>query len=417
MRGRLGHGAPPAPAGELKAASLILKRSLLVIETHPVQYRAPLYRTLQQRHGVPVTVIYGSDFSVAGYRDAEFQAAFAWECDLLSGYESVFLSRVSDGGARSFEEVSARGLGRVLRETGDGPVLLPGYSPRFHLIALAHAWRSRRPLLFRAETADHTRKRSVFEAAIRDRMLRRFYAGCSAILYIGRRSLEHFRRLGVSDRKLVFSPYCVDTACFRSDEASRRTLRLAARQELNVADDQLVLLFAGKLTHRKGADLLLAAVAVLPPQIRDRVAVVFLGSGALRSELEARAAGAPAICVRVCGFKNQRELSPYYHAADLLVLPSRHSETWGLVVNEALTHGVPSVVSAAVGCAPDLIEPGVTGEVAATGSADSLAAAIARARALVNRPDIRARCRDRVRGYSLDTAAEGIARAYHAALN
>src|SRR2546425_4757453 len=68
--------------------------SLVVIETHPVQYRTPVYRTLQQRYGVPVTVIYGSDFSVAGYHDCEFGNTFAWDGDLLSGYRSVFLSRV-----------------------------------------------------------------------------------------------------------------------------------------------------------------------------------------------------------------------------------------------------------------------------------------------------------------------------------
>lgn len=63
--------------------STVLKRrdwpvgSLVVLETHPVQYRAPIYRTLRQRFGIPVTVVYGSDFSVVGYRDSEFQAEFS----------------------------------------------------------------------------------------------------------------------------------------------------------------------------------------------------------------------------------------------------------------------------------------------------------------------------------------------------
>src|SRR5436190_19843252 len=71
--------------------------SLVVVETHPVQYRAPVYRRLQEHHGVPVTVIYGSDFSVAGYYDCEFQRDFAWDCDLLWEYRSSFVSRVCDG--------------------------------------------------------------------------------------------------------------------------------------------------------------------------------------------------------------------------------------------------------------------------------------------------------------------------------
>ena len=72
---------------------------LAVVETHPVQYHAPVYRAVQQQFGIPVTAIYGSDFSVAGYRDAEFGATFAWDTDLLSGYTSIFLTRSAPGTA------------------------------------------------------------------------------------------------------------------------------------------------------------------------------------------------------------------------------------------------------------------------------------------------------------------------------
>ena len=82
------------------------------------------------------------------------------------------------------------------------------------------------------------------------------------------------------------------------------------------------------------------------------------------------------------------------------------------MVNEALHHGVPCVVSEAVGCAPDLVKPGATGEVFETGSAESLASALQRAGSLVGRPYVRQVCRDTVSGYTVDRAAEGIARAY-----
>ena len=177
------------------------------------------------------------------------------------------------------------------------------------------------------------------------------------------------------------------------------------------------MLFSGKLSGRKGADLLVAAVKALPSTLRDKIVLTFLGTGELREILEAHAASTPALNVHFCGFKNQSELSPYYHAADVLALPSRHSETWGLVVNEALHHGLPCVVSRAVGCAPDLVETGVTGEVAETDSVESLAAALGRSLNLAGRPEVRASCRERVSGYTVDRAAQGIARAYQAIIN
>jgi glycosyltransferase involved in cell wall biosynthesis len=57
------------------------------------------------------------------------------------------------------------------------------------------------------------------------------------------------------------------------------------------------------------------------------------------------------------GFLNQSEISRAYVAADCLVLPSDSSETWGLVVNEAMASRLPCVVSDGCGCVEDLIVP------------------------------------------------------------
>jgi glycosyltransferase involved in cell wall biosynthesis len=177
------------------------------------------------------------------------------------------------------------------------------------------------------------------------------------------------------------------------------------------------MLFSGKLSSRKGPDLLIEAIKSLDCDLLNRTVVVFLGSGEMEDALTTTTASTPQVSTRFVGFKNQSRLSSYYHAADLMVLPSRHSETWGLVVNEALHHGVPCVVSEAVGCAPDLVEPGRTGEIAETGSVGSLAAALRRGLNLVGRAEIREECRSRVSGYTVEKAAEGIARAYRAVVN
>jgi glycosyltransferase involved in cell wall biosynthesis len=380
-------------------------RPLVAIETHPIQYHAPVYRTIQAKFGIPVAVIYGSDFSVAGYTDREFGASFAWDTDLLSGYEPVFLSRAP-------KQASSRGMGKALKRLEPGAVLLVGYSPAFHQAAFFAAWRSGAPILCRGETTDHARHRGAVQEYLRTKALRFLYKRCARLLHVGRRSYQHFTRLGVPPTKLVFSPYCVNTAVFRTGEPARHNLRADTRGRLQIHSDQIVLLFSGKLSARKGPDILLLGVKSLPPEIRARIVVMFLGSGAMQPALEAVAKQTPEIEVRFLGFQNQRQLSPYYHSADLLVLPSRHSETWGLVVNEALHHGLPCVVSDAVGCAPDLIDSGRTGEPFEAGSADSLSAALLRSLGLTGRSDIRNFCRDKVGGYTVEKAAEGIAESY-----
>jgi len=386
---------------------------LVVIETHPIQYHTPVYRALQAKFGVPVTVIYGSDFSITGHLDREFGTLLAWDTDLLSGYKSIFLSRLSSGGASHAGEVSASGMAATLRSCEPGAILLVGYGHRFHQVAFYHAWRMHCPVLFRGETTDHAVQRSPFKDLGRSRVLRFFYNFCSRLLYIGQRSHEHFKRLGVPNVKLVFSPYCVDTHPFRCSEEDRARLRAETRKHLEIADDRVVLLFSGKLSARKGPDLLVGAVKGLPEDIRMRIVILFMGSGEMQSALERVVGAAPRIAARFTGFQNQLQLSPYYHASDLLVLPSRNMETWGLVVNEALHHGLPCLVSEAVGCVPDLIVPDMTGDTFETSSIEAIRVGIQRAIRLTNRAETRSRCRERVGGYSVEKAAEGIARAYH----
>ncbi|HEX5086009.1 MAG TPA: glycosyltransferase family 4 protein [Blastocatellia bacterium] len=385
---------------------------LAVIETHPIQYHAPVYRALQSKYGVPTTAIYGSDFSVVGYRDREFGADLAWDTDLLSGYDQVFLSQVEHGGARNFEEVSANGLNDALSKVAPKMVLMVGYSPRFNQSAFYEVWKAGYPMLFRAETTDHALNRNTVKTFMRDAFLRLWYRRSSKLLYIGRHSYQHYKRLKCPDEKLVFSPYCVDVSTFETDENARARMRPELRRSLNLGEEQIVLLFSGKLSHRKGPDLILRAVKQLPPEVREKINVVFLGSGQLKDELESLAQESPRVKAFFPGFQNQSRLSRFYHAADLLILPSREGETWGLVVNEALHHGLPCVVSEAVGCAPDIVENDVTGRVFETGSYQSLASALIQALKLVGRDEARRNCRQKVSGYSVESAAEGIAEAY-----
>lgn len=389
-----------------------MSRPLVVLESHPVQYHAPVYRAAAA--DIPVAVVYGSDFSVNGYTDREFGTTFAWDADLLSGYESHFLSRVSTGGAREYGAVGGEGLAGTLERLDPAAVLVLGYSSPFDRAAIRAAVRAGRPLLFRGETTDHARHRGWARRFLRDALLRRLYRRCARLLYVGRRSREHYSRLGVPDVRLTFSPYCVNTMPFRCGEADRSELRDAFRREHGLDETTVALLYSGKLVPRKGVDLLPDAVRALPDALRRRVVLLFLGDGELRTQLETQCARPTAVPYRMLGFQNQTALSRCYHAADLLVLPSRTGETWGLVVNEGLEHGVPVVASDAVGSAPDLVLPGRTGAVCHAPTPQGLAEAIARAAPLIGRGEVRVDCRGVVSEYSVAAAASGIVSAFRA---
>ena len=61
------------------------------VTPHPVQYYAPLYRTIARAQGVELVVLYAAAAGVTSYRDREFGKGFSWDVDLLGGYRSTTL--------------------------------------------------------------------------------------------------------------------------------------------------------------------------------------------------------------------------------------------------------------------------------------------------------------------------------------
>ena len=358
-----------------------------------------------------MTAVYGSDFSVSGYKDTEFGASFAWDSDLLGGMKSQFLSRTTEGGAGNYESVKAGGLAAALQALKPSVVMALGYAHPFDRAVLKWTKQHPTPLMFRGETSDHARQRGLIKTLLRDCVLRRLYRRCAALLYVGQRSHAHYRRLGVPEDKLFFSPYCVESTTFQTREDDGAAMRGPTRQRLGIEEDAIVILYSGKLSQRKGVDLLPAAIRLLPPALQKRAHLLFIGDGALRESLTEECQSQPKVAATFTGFQNQSALSAFYHAADLLVLPSRAMETWGLVVNEALMHGLPCVVSLGVGSQPDLVIPGITGAVSQSDTPQSLAQSLASAMTWAGSQEVARACRDRVHGYSTQAAAEGIYKA------
>src|SRR5262249_11342443 len=124
------------------------------------------------------------------------------------------------------------------------------------------------------------------------------------------------------------------------------------RQQLGIAGDRCVLLFAGKFERKKQPLELMQAVQTLPD---PGPVLLMVGSGELDSEVKTLAAVNPER-FRVLPFQNQSRMPVVYRLGDLFVLPSAFGETWGLAVNEALACGRPVLVSDRAGCAEEAID-------------------------------------------------------------
>lgn len=123
-------------------------------------------------------------------------------------------------------------------------------------------------------------------------------------------------------------------------------------------------LYAGRLSSEKGVHTLIRAA------IKSCARVKLAGDGPDRQELESIAAGSPSI--EFLGKLPPDRLVPLQLEARGCVQPSECFENNPLSVIESLCAGTP-VIGAKIGGIPELIDPGVNGQVFASGNVDELA--------------------------------------------
>lgn len=201
-------------------------------------------------------------------------------------------------------------------------------------------------------------------------LVKRWVLSCySAAIVGGARSVEYFRFLGFRRRPIL--PGC--------DTLSAARLRAAAAPSGGAAPrfEDREFVFVGRFIAVKNLPLLLEGyaryVAATGPSARR---LCLVGDGPLDAQLREQAAQLGiAHLVEFAGFASSAEVARRLAKALALVLPS-YSETWGLVLNEAMILGIPQIVSEQCGARDTLLRNLISGVAFEAGSSESLAAAL-----------------------------------------
>lgn len=387
---------------------------LAYLVSHPIQYQAPLLRRIALEPEIDLTVLFGSDFSVRGYKDHGFGVEVAWDTPLLEGYRSEFLRPLRDTGSVSPTTPISRGLYRRLQQsdgsTAFDALWVHGYASINALQGILAANALGIPVLLRAESWLADRVRSPWTLAAKEGFFRLLGSGVAAVLPIGTVNAAYWTHYFGSNVPQFLMPYAVDNRYFAQRAEAAAPSEHELRAELGLVPERPVILFASKLQARKHADHLLEAYRqfVVDQAPEGRPYLVVVGDGEQRAALEARTRELGLDDVRFAGFRNQSELPRFFELADVFVLPSRH-EPWGLIVNEVMAAGCPVIVSSDVGCHADLVTDGVEGCVYPVGDISALANALRRVFAS---PDSAARmgqcARQRISGWTFEEDIRGL---------
>lgn len=216
---------------------------------------------------------------------------------------------------------------------------------------------------------------------------------------------------GVPEQRISCVPSAVDTAQYRPGKGQLAWFQ----QAFGLPDDALAIGMAAQFIERKGhASLLDALPAVFARHPEARV--LLFGQGPLRDAVAARVAADPRLAARVQlpGFR--RDMDRILPCLDLLAHPA-FMEGLGVVLLQAAACGVP-IVGGRAGGIPEIVRPGLNGELVAPGDVAGLAAAL---NTLLDSAELRQRMgaagRDWVeRHFSIDAMVEGNLAVYRALL-
>ncbi|HEV9035221.1 MAG TPA: glycosyltransferase family 4 protein [Puia sp.] len=330
-------------------------KKLAIVTSHPIQYNAPLFKLLTEHGRLSVRVFYTWGQSSQGKKyDPHFGKDIDWDIPLLEGYDHVFVENIAkDPGTHHFKGIVNPTLNREIEGWKPDAVLVFGWSFTSHLRCMRHFY-GKVPVLFRGDST-LLGEQPGLKRLMRRIFLKWVYRHVDYALYTGSHNKEYYLRHGMREDQLVFAPHAVDNDRFGEPDADHRARAIEWRHRLGIADDHVVILFAGKLEPRKNPFFLTELAHRIG---NDKIRIVITGNGPLEASLK-DAAGAGSR-VLFLDFQNQAIMPVLYRIGDVFVLCSG-SETWGLGANEAMASGCALMLSDKTGGAVDLVKEGVNG--------------------------------------------------------
>lgn len=358
-------------------------------------YRIPLYNRLVEALGWDLTVFLG----MVREKDRDWEVSLAghkFRVNVLKGLHWMVRTPLSK--THVYHIHFNPGIVRELKKTDLDLLVLSGYGSLSSQLAARAAIRRKIPILLwvRSFNVERGTRPAFFQRFI-ERWQKMCVRNASAYVVPGEKSRSFLRGFGVdSDRiRLIGNP--VDNDLYEKD---------VPPSQLPFSREKTVVLFVGRLIPNKGVEALLHAFQ----SIRSReITLVIIGDGPLQKNvMEAKEKDRR---IEYRRFVPHEELPNYYHAADLLILPSTY-EAWGLVINEAMNAGLPIITTGNVGAAGEIVHDSRNGYIIDPDDSDAISEKITD---LCRDPEKRRRMgresKEIIRNWGIEKAIAGFAEA------
>ena len=206
---------------------------------------------------------------------------------------------------------------------------------------------------------DDVRLRDVQRSSLVNWVKRRIYANVDAMFIPATSHASDYKFWNIPEEKMFFGIDVVDNVFFSKRSAIARQNASAVKKKYNLPDR--FFLGVGRQIPKKTWEMLIGAFSAAVRGVKnDEWGLVLVGDGPEAPRLKEMASLSDGKIVFL-PFQNQEALCQFYGTAECFVLPSGYGETWGLVVNEAMSSSLPVIVSRECGCANTLVRNGYNG--------------------------------------------------------
>jgi len=289
---------------------------VLYLTNIPSPYRVDFFNELSKY--CELTVVYES--LVSTERNEE------WVAQAQEGYKKIVLSGLRVRADARF----CPGVIRFLRKNRFDIVVVGGYATPTAMLAITVLRLKGIPFALNADGGFVNQQESVSKYKLK----RNFISKANWWLSTGFMTSEYFSHYGADSDRIFEYPFSSIWQAEILSEPISREQKLELRKKLNVECDKLVL-SVGRFISQKGYQGFLTEWI---DKKKTGTGLIIIGGGPEEETYKSMASRHHDIWI--LPFMKKRELLEYYMAADTFVLPT-DGDVWGLVINEAMSFGLP----------------------------------------------------------------------------
>lgn len=312
-------------------------KHVLFVTNFPSPYKVDFYDELSKY--MQLTVLYSDKIEDQLHRDKN------WFTEAKGGFRAVQLEKKV---ASLLGENLCLDVLDWLKKPYDA-VVVCGYSSPTAMLAMAYLRGKKIPFYIQVDGGlirPDSRLKYLYKKLL--------VSSASHWLSSGKCTTKYLAHYGAREEDTFEYPF---TSLWEKDilkQLPSREEKQTLREKLGMTEEK-ILLYVGRFDPKKGMDDLLHAV----PELEEEAGVYFIGGEPTKAHLDfCREKGVTN--AHFVGFTKKDALAEYYKAADALVLPTK-SDVWGLVINEAMSFGLPVITTDQCVAGMELVKNGKNG--------------------------------------------------------